>query len=705
MMNLRDLRGGDCCSSQDDCCRRCDRHAETSANGAVRDGARGDTCDAGRAASMKRVVFVGNPNVGKSSMFNALLGARTRTMNAPGTTVSITCGQYRYKSANDAPHTQLWQFLDTPGTYSLLPMSPDEQVAVDALIGASGMPAPDLAVVVLDATALSRSLYLLSMVTELGLPTVIALTMNDLALRNGHGVDAQRLSRLLDGMPVIAVDGRTGDGGEALADAIAVGFRGTPIPSGLTAWSAITADADGHTVDDLRSWAESRADARLDWTAGILRRLDVHDDGRVTLSDRIDGMLLHPVVGVIVFLAVLFTVFQATTTLASPMQDWIDVAFRGWCTSGLDWLLGLFGAAWRGGWVRSLLVDGVLDGVITVLTFIPVMGIMFLLLSILEDSGYMARAAFVMDRAMRALGLDGRAFLPIIVGFGCNLPALAATRTLPDSRQRVLTGMLVPFAACSARLSVFLVLAHAFFPKYAGLVVFLMYVVSVMIILLVGVMLRHTMFRGLEPEPLMLALPSYQCPRALQLVRSVLLRLWGFVRGASVIIISMIMALWLLQGIPMTAGAGGFAHVDDVHDSAYGMLADAVAPVFAPAGFDDWHASAALITGFVAKEVVIGSMSQSYHADEPDAAAAQQGTEGTLGQKLRASFDRSSHGHGRAAAIAFLLFTLAYTPCLATVAEMRRQFGTKVAAQSVMLSLAVAYAIAVIAFQALRLVW
>lgn len=626
-------------------------------------------------------------------------------MNAPGTTVSITCGQYRYKSANDAPHTQLWQFVDTPGTYSLLPMSPDEQVAVDALIGASGMPAPDLAVVVLDATALSRSLYLLSMVTELGLPTVIALTMNDLALRNGHGVDAQRLSRLLDGMPVIAVDGRTGDGGEALADAIAVGFRGTPIPSGLTAWSAITADADGHTVDDLRSWAESRADARLDWTAGILRRLDVHDDGRVTLSDRIDGMLLHPVVGVIVFLAVLFTVFQATTTLASPMQDWIDVAFRGWCTSGLDWLLGLFGAAWRGGWVRSLLVDGVLDGVITVLTFIPVMGIMFLLLSILEDSGYMARAAFVMDRAMRALGLDGRAFLPIIVGFGCNLPALAATRTLPDSRQRVLTGMLVPFAACSARLSVFLVLAHAFFPKYAGLVVFLMYVVSVMIILLVGVMLRHTMFRGLEPEPLMLALPSYQCPRALQLVRSVLLRLWGFVRGASVIIISMIMALWLLQGIPMTAGAGGFAHVDDVHDSAYGMLADAVAPVFAPAGFDDWHASAALITGFVAKEVVIGSMSQSYHADEPDAAAAQQGTEGTLGQKLRASFDRSSHGHGRAAAIAFLLFTLAYTPCLATVAEMRRQFGTKVAAQSVMLSLAVAYAIAVIAFQALRLVW
>lgn len=665
----------------------------------------GDSGNMGNVENVKRVVFVGNPNVGKSSMFNALLGARTRTMNAPGTTVSITCGQYHYEKPKTAGNAQNWQFVDTPGTYSLAPMSPDEQVAVDALIGMSGMPVPDLAVVVLDATALSRSLYLLSMVVELGLPTVVALTMNDLAVRNGCGVDAERLSHLLDGMPVVAIDGRTGDGGKALADAIAASFEGTPVPHGLTALPTATADADMKTADGLSVWAESRADARLDWTAGILRGLDMHAVDHVTLSDRIDRVLLHPVIGVLVFLAVLFVVFQATTTLASPMQDWIDVTFRGWCTDGLDLLLGLFGPSVSGGWLCSLLVDGLLDGVVTVLTFIPVMGIMFLLLSILEDSGYMARAAFVMDRAMRALGLDGRAFLPIIVGFGCNLPALAATRTLSDSRQRVLTGMLVPFAACSARLSVFLVLAHAFFPKYAGLVVFLMYVASVMVILLVGVLLRHTMFRGLEPEPLMLALPAYQCPRALQLARSVLLRLWGFIRGASVIIISMITALWLLQGIPVTANAGGFAHVDDVHDSAYGVLADAVAPVFAPAGFDDWHASAALITGFVAKEVVVGSMSQSYHADEPDDATSQQAGEGTLGQKLRASFDQSSHGHGKAAAIAFLLFTLAYTPCLATVAEMRRQFGTKVAARSVLLSLAVAYVIAIIAFQTLRLIW
>ena len=419
MLNLRNLRGGDCCRSQNGCCR----HRACRVNRPANDGMGGDSGNMGNVENVKRVVFVGNPNVGKSSMFNALLGARTRTMNAPGTTVSITCGQYHYEKPKTAGNAQNWQFVDTPGTYSLAPMSPDEQVAVNALTGMSGMPVPDLAVVVLDATALSRSLYLLSMVVELGLPTVVALTMNDLAVRNGCGVDAERLSHLLDGMPVVAIDGRTGNGGKALAGAIAASFEGTPVPHGLTALPTATADADMKPADGLSVWAESRADARLDWTAGILRGLDMHAVDHVTLSDRIDRVLLHPVIGVLVFLAVLFVVFQATTTLASPMQDWIDVTFRGWCTDGLDLLLGLFGPSVSGGWLRSLLVDGLLDGVVTVLTFIPVMGIMFLLLSILEDSGYMARAAFVMDRAMRALGLDGRAFLPIIVGFGCNLPA------------------------------------------------------------------------------------------------------------------------------------------------------------------------------------------------------------------------------------------------------------------------------------------
>lgn len=660
-------------------------------------GARTEATDGEHEAdALRHVVFVGNPNVGKSSLFNTLLGARTKVMNAPGTTVLLETGRLHYRGPDGNGPAEVWDCTDTPGTYSLLPLSPDEKVAADAVMGAEGLPRPDLVVAVLDATNIARSLYFLAMVVELGAPTVVALTMNDLAEAQGCGVDAERLSTLLDGLPVVAVDGRTGAGTDRLVRAIADGFRGTPVPEGL---HPLTGTAN------VRAWVEGHADARFDWAARIIRGLDLQMRDRVTLSDRIDRMLLHPVFGIVMFLTVMYLVFQATTTLAGPMQDWFDVTVRGWLAAMVDTVFSWFGPAASTGWAHALVVDGVLDGVVTVLTFIPPMGIMFLLLSLLEDSGYLARAAFVMDRAMRTIGLDGRAFLPIIVGFGCNLPALAATRTLPDSRQRVLTGMLIPFSSCSARLSVYLVLAYAFFRGHAGLVVFLMYVLSVAVILLVGLLLRHTKFRGLKPEPFAMSLPPYQCPRLVMLIRSVLGRLWGFVRGASSVIVTMIVALWVLQGIPATPGAGSFGQVEDVHDSVYGVVADTVAPVFAPAGFGDWHASAALITGFVAKEVVVGSMSQSYNVAGGDDATEQRQGEGTLGARLRESFDASSGGHGRAAAAAFLLFVLAYTPCLATVAELKRQYGFRTMLQTVGLSLTVAYVLAVVAFQLLRLVW
>ena len=660
-------------------------------------GARTEATDGEHEAdALRHVVFVGNPNVGKSSLFNTLLGARTKVMNAPGTTVLLETGRLHYRGPDGNGPAEVWDCTDTPGTYSLLPLSPDEKVAADAVMGAEGLPRPDLVVAVLDATNIARSLYFLAMVVELGAPTVVALTMNDLAEAQGCGVDAERLSALLDGLPVVAVDGRTGAGTDRLVRAIADRFRGTPVPEGLHPLTGTT---------NVRAWVEDHADARFDWAARIIRGLDLQMRDRVTLSDRIDRVLLHPVLGIVMFLTVMYLVFQATTTLAGPMQDWFDVTVRGWLAAVVDTVFSWFGPAVSTGWAHALVVDGVLDGVVTVLTFIPPMGIMFLLLSLLEDSGYLARAAFVMDRAMRTIGLDGRAFLPIIVGFGCNLPALAATRTLPDSRQRVLTGMLIPFSSCSARLSVYLVLAYAFFRGHAGSVVFLMYVLSVAVILLVGLLLRHTKFRGLKPEPFAMSLPPYQCPRLVMLIRSVLGRLWGFVRGASSVIVTMIVALWVLQGIPATPGAGSFGQVEDVHDSVYGVVADAVAPVFTPAGFGDWHASAALITGFVAKEVVVGSMSQSYNVAGGDDATEQRQGEGTLGARLRESFDASSGGHGRAAAAAFLLFVLAYTPCLATVAELKRQYGFRTMLQTVGLSLTVAYVLAVAAFQLLRLVW
>ncbi|WP_407925108.1 ferrous iron transport protein B [Bifidobacterium choloepi] len=640
------------------------------------------------ASHHRRVVFIGNPNVGKSSMFNAILGARARVMNAPGTTVLLERGDYRYDD-------QTWDLIDTPGTYSLLPLSPDEQVAAQAAIGNDGNAEPDLIVATLDATNIARSLYFLAMILELGRPTVVALTMNDLAAKNGAEVDPKALSRALSGVPVVQVDGRTGRGTARLMQVINESFAGTPMPAGL------------HPVDpqevDVKQWVEGRADERFDWAACVIADINLEDRERSTFSDRIDRVLLHPVGGIVVFLAVMFLVFQATTWLAGPAQDWIDGDVRDWITGGIDQVFALFGPDAADGWLHGLLVDGLLDGIVTVLTFIPPMGIMFILLSLLEDSGYLARAAFVMDRAMRLVGLDGRAFLPIVVGFGCNLPALAATRTLPDSRQRVLTGMLIPFSSCSARLSVYLVLAYAFFREQAGLVVFGMYVFSIVLILAVGILLRKVKFHSLEPEPFAMSLPPYQCPRLLVLVKSVLARLWGFIRGASSIIVTMIVIVWVLQGIPATASAGSFGDVEDVHESVYGVVADAIAPVFKPAGFDDWHASAALMTGFVAKEVVVGSLSQSYAIDTGDETEAEEGS-GSLGTAIANSFEESSGGHGKAAAIAFLLFTLAYTPCLATVAELKRQYGGKIAAQTVGLGLVTAYILAVVAFQLLRLI-
>ncbi|KFI72671.1 ferrous iron transport protein B [Bifidobacterium minimum] len=639
-------------------------------------------------AAERRIVLVGNPNVGKSSLFNAMLGMHARVMNAPGTTVLLEYGTL-------ARHDGHWNVIDTPGTYSLLPMSPDEKVTSKAVLGLDGAPRPDLMVAVLDATSMSRSLYLLSMVREIGVPLVVALTMNDLARRRSCGIDPSALSKALGGVDVVEVDGRTGAGLPELEDAIERGL----------ARSSVT-QADGHVPSEegLSSWVRSNADRRFDWVAGILSRTSSTRPPRVTASDRIDALLLSPWFGIPAFLVVMYIVFEATTTVAGPIQDWIDVTLRAWLTAGVEGLFSLGGPQALSGWPHSLIVDGVLDGVISVATFIPPMGIMFLLLSILEDSGYLARAAFVMDRAMRALGLDGKAFLPIVVGFGCNLPALAATRSLEDSRQRILVGMLIPFTSCSARLSVYMVLAYAFFQRNAGLVIFLMYVASILLILLVGVALRHTVFHGLRPEPFAMSLPSYQMPKAVTTLRSVGTRLWGFIRGASGIIVTVIVLMWLLQGIPATAGAGSFGDVEDVHDSLYGTVADAVAPVFAPAGFDDWHASAALITGFVAKEVVVGSMSQSYNIDEDDSSSQTDQSGGTLGESIRRSFDASSDGHGRATAIAFLLFVLAYTPCLATVAELRRQFGTRVMGATVVLGLVVAYALAMAAFQLLRLV-
>ena len=564
------------------------------------------------------------------------------------------------------------------------------------------------------------------------MPLVVALTMLDLVATaaDSHlaAVEPDALAAALAaalGVPVVPVDARNRadvgrrDLAQAVDDVAACPRRLTgiaaPSPSCCGTALAVPGDAvpgdavPGDAVTEIAGPDLARelahAETLFAWVEQVVEQVstclspDVDHKNpatvgrrlRRTFSDRVDTVLLNPWAGIPVFLAVVWLLFELTTRFAAPMQNVIGQLVNGPLASGLTWLLGLFGLG--DSWLQGLLVEGLLVGVGTVLTFLPVMAVMFAALGVLEDSGYLARAAFVADRAMRSLGLDGRALLPLIVGFGCNLPALAATRTLPHARQRLLTGLLIPLTSCSARLTVYVLLAGAFFPRDAGSVIFGLYLTSVLLVLAGGVLLRRTAFRDVRAEPLILVLPPYQRPHLRTLGMSVRMRVGAFVVGAGKIIVGTMLVVWVLMAIPVT-GAHSVGDVP-VADSMYGRAASGIAPVLAPAGFGNDHAAAALITGFVAKEVVVGSFAQSYAVAEPgDPAQA-----GSLGARLRQSFDESSGGHGGPAALAFMVFVLAYTPCVAALAEQRRLFGWRPTVSALVSQLVTAWVLAVLVFQ------
>jgi ferrous iron transport protein B len=668
--------------------------------------------------SAPSVVLVGNPNVGKSTLFNALTGARQQVTNAPGTTVEVQLGTWRgllgTASASGSDEPAAVRVLDLPGTYSLLARSPDERVTAETVAGRGAFGVPDLAVVLVEAGALSRSLYLLAQVAGAGQAVVVALTMTDVAATRGVHVDPERLATLL-GVPVVPIDPRSGTGLDRLTRVVSAALTaGVPrvlLPDAAPACACagdVACGADcscGRPVDlDLDAELAS-ADRLFTWVDGVQRALAGREVADAipgapaparpapvrTWSDRVDRVLLDPWFGVPVFLVVMWALFQLATTVAAPLMGAVSSLVDGPVATGVRSLLP------GPHWVESFVVDGVLAGVGTVLSFAPLMGLMFLAIALLEDSGYLARAAFVADRAMRAIGLDGRAMLPLVVGFGCNLPALAATRTLPHARQRLLTGLLVPYTSCAARLTVYILLASVFFPAHAGTAIFLMYVASIALVVVGGLVLRATAFRDLRREPFVLALPAYQRPRVRALLLSAWVRVRMFVTDAGKIIVITLTVVWVLMAVPVT---GGHQIADvPVSDSLYGRAALAIAPVFAPAGFDDWHASAALLTGFVAKEVVVGSFAQSYAVAEPTDTAVV----GDLGSRLRATFESSSGGYAGAAAAAFMVFVLAYTPCLATVAEQRRLFGSRWTLSALGVQLVIAWTAAVVVFQLGRL--
>lgn len=612
------------------------------------------------------LALVGAPNSGKSTLFNALTGAKVQTGNWPGTSVEVSRGLW-----NAQP--EAFDIIDLPGAYSLDPMSPDEEFTRDMLVECPPCERPDVVVVLVDATAPARGLNLAFQIAEYPYRVVVGVTKEDVAKQQGISIDTPALSRAV-GMPVVSVNGRRRENLDALESAVAIAMQTEP--------QTIRPNADlDQRFADLDA-AEKVAVS--------------HENVGESFSQRVDRLVLHPVLGPILFLAVMWAVFFITTTVAGPLQDGLEAFITGPVS---DAARSILPDHWL---VTGLLVDGLIGGVGMVLTFAPLLALMFLCLAVLEDSGYMARAAVVTDRVMRAIGLPGKAFIPIVVGYGCNVPAISATRVLGDVRHRILTCLLIPFTSCSARLIVFMMLAQVFFPAHAGSAVFAMYVLSIALVVLVGLALRRTVWRAMPSEALVIDLPAYQLPTFKLTVSVMWVRLKGFLHTAGGIIVATVVVIWLLMSIPVTGGHSFNEEAVPPQDSAYGAVSKAISPVFAPAGFDSWSLTGPLVTGFVAKETLISTWAQTYAVEDVTDDAPEEQAESPLASHIRADFDAASGGHGLAAVWAYMVFLLAYTPCVATVAAQRREIGWKWTLIGFALQLATAWILAVGVFQILK---
>ncbi len=625
--------------------------------------------------SIPLVALIGNPNVGKTTLFNALTGLRHNTANYPGVTVEKKWGKVKLSAASLEV-----DLIDLPGTYSLNPKSPDEEIVQHVLTGhQAGTKRPDLAVLVVDANNLNRNLYLTLQVMGLGLPVVLVLNMWDEALQSGKKIDLEKIKSEL-GVAVVTTEAQLGIGIESLRSAIADGLKNQTKPKAGADFSKKTPTECYSLIDRLASLFVKEPAEEVK-----------------TISHKIDDVLTHPFFGWIVFASVMGVIFQSIFSWATPLMDLIS--------SGVEWLGRLAASVIPDGQLESLVVDGVIAGVGNVIVFVPQIFLLFFFIAVFEDFGYMARAAFVLDRIMKKVGLNGKTFLPLLSSFACAIPGIMATRTIPDKKDRLATILVAPLMSCSARLPVYALMISAFIPQervfgvfdLKGVTLFAMYFLSIATGLTMAAIFRKSLLRG-NQSPFLLELPPYRIPR----LQNVLLVMWDrgkeFIKNAGTTIFFLSIILWFLVSYPKSdavkvkyeglrqqasqslqaeALQQQWDHLENeeageqLRSSFAGRLGRLIEPVIQPLGFN-WKIGIGLVSSFAAREVLVSTLAIIYNVgDEADENSAD------LISALRAEKDplTGQPVYTPLVAVGIMVFFVLACQCMSTVAIVKRETG------------------------------
>ena len=711
------------------------------------------------------VAVAGNPNSGKSTLINAIAGSSLQVGNWPGVTVEK-------KTATLKVDDLVINFVDLPGTYSLSPYTQEEVIARDFLVKEK----PDIIINVVDSTNLERNLYLTIQLLELGIPVVMALNIYDEAVKKGFEIDTEKLEQLL-GIKVIPTVATKREGIKELLNAlksIANGSvkiypkkinYGNDVENSIKIiekalqlkkpellnkysprWLAIKLLEEDKLVfeeggfngeedfiykakyhfikfheDDI---ASILADIRYGIANGVVKEvLKKRKTSRVDLTDRIDKVVLNRYIGIPIFLITMWIIFKFVFDFSTPFSDWIDSVISGPVTKWTEVALTTINSP---DWLVSLVIDGVIAGVGAVVVFIPVIAVMMFIITLLEGSGYMARVAFVMDRLMHSIGLHGKSFIPMILGFGCNVPSIYATRVLETERDRKLTALLVPFMSCGARLPVYIIFVGAFFAKNAPTVLWSLYCLGIFIAVVLGFILKKTLYRGFAPVFIM-ELPPYRIPIFRDLIIHTWQKLKHFVVKAGTYIFAVSVIMWFLLNTPYGV---------EKENSVLGRIGKTISPIFEPLGFGTWEASSALVAGVVAKEIVVSTMAQIYVPENEKNAEESVNDEKTgffedVGQifisffvAIKNSFENLISSFGikslsaeedekqaplksklqqiftPISAYAFLAFVLLYWPCVVVGIAMKQEFGSwKIYGQALIIHTFTAWLIGMIIYQ------